>query len=114
MYKDCRVRSSCQSTKMTVFFFPPYFALAKSNPRGNPFSPCHCRTPPPVIAVLEPTVIAALDAAISFYIDCRVKPDNDKGGNDRAASIASVAMQSSACTFFFSGLLRRFAPRNDR
>ena len=35
-----------------------------------------------------PPVIAALDAAISFYIDCRVKPDNDKGGNDRASSIA--------------------------
>jgi len=46
----------------------------------------HCRPPPPVIA--------ALDAAISFYIDCRVKPDNDKGGNDRAASIArSEAIQ---------------------
>ena len=56
--------------------------------------------PPPVIAVLEPTVIAALDAAISFYIVCRVKPDNDKGGNDRAASIArsEATWQSSVHT----------------
>ena len=38
----------------------------------------HCHTTPTVIAVLEPTVIAALDAAISFYIDCRAKPDNDR------------------------------------
>ena len=43
----------------------------------------HCHTSPSVIATQISPVIAALDAAISFYIDCRVKPDNDKGGNDR-------------------------------
>ena len=64
-------------------FFSDIFSFAKAKLGKYAKRTTHCHT--------TPSVIAALDAAISFYIDCRVKPDNDKGGNDRAASIARSA-----------------------
>ena len=151
--KNCRVRSSCQSTKMTVFFFSPYFALAKyksawqsifslSLPHKSHLSLPHlmrqsfdhhhfekpqratwqsinrefCRAKlgkhadacdslrdfrQKIVAIHSP-VIAASFAKQNLVSTQSVR------------LIASVAKQSSACTFSFSGLLRRFAPRNDK
>ena len=71
-----------KSSHKVLRSFPPPHRL-----RGKPLKIPKKPRPPTVIPVLKPTVIAALDAAISFHIVCQVKPDNDKRGNDRAASI---------------------------
>ena len=100
-----------KSSHKVLRSFPPPHRLRgkplKIPPKNLQLSTArHCRTTPPVIA--------ALDAAISFYIVCQVKLDNDKGGNDRTASIArSEATWQSINQRSLPGLLRRFTPRNN-
>ena len=75
-------------------------SFAKQNLVSTRMRATHCEEPvqgdvaihflPVITAHPPPPVIAALDAAISFYIVCRVKPDNDKGGNDRATWQSSI------------------------
>ena len=85
----CSISGTAKNTTARAFGHLFIFPIQHSN-HFNKYAKrtTYCHTTPSVIAAQISSVIAALDAAISFYIDCRVKPDNDKGGNDRAASIA--------------------------